>query len=178
MGSKVIEKDLGMGRIRKELAKIKKAKIQFGVHGEIGEQEHPVAGVPVATLAAWLHMGVEDPDDPDGFRIPPRPWVDQAISRLQVQVNAGSRKAISDLIDGRADTAAEALTSVGKSGLATVIESIDDAKQWATPLAESTIQRKGHDQPLVDDGFLRNSQAYGVTISGTQVAYGGSEDGS
>lgn len=173
MGSKVVEKDLGMGRIRKEMAKIKGAKIQFGVHGEIGEREHPEAGVPVATLAKWLHQGVEDPDDPDGFRIPPRPWVDQAISRLQIQVNAGSRKAISDLIDGRADTAAEALTSVGESGLATVVQSIDDASAWATPLAESTVQRKGHSRPLVDTSFLRESQAYGVTISGSQVAYGG-----
>lgn len=176
MASRIIEKDLGMARIRRELAKVKGAKIQLGVHGRIGNQEHPEAGVPVATLATWLHLGVEDPDEPGMFRIPPRPWVDEAISALQLQVNAGARKAMSDLIDGRADDAAEALTDVAKAGHAAIVQSIDDADQWATPLAESTIQRKGHSQPLLDTGFLRDSQAWGVVIDGSQVAYGGNED--
>ncbi len=178
-------KDLGIGRLKKQLADLGKTRVLLGVMGSEAAATHPNSEASVGTIAKWMHFGVKhdlstglgNDEDPNKFKIQPRPWVDQAINNISEEAGPFLAKAASDLIDGRAKSIPEALERVGKMGTKAMLDAIDTSRDWAHPNAKKTIQRKGHDQPLVGlSSTLKNSQSYAIEVRGKVVARG-DEDG-
>lgn len=147
-------KDLGIGKLRAQLARLSKLDVFVGIQGEEARQPHPNADATIGQVAVWNHAGTED--------IPARPFIDHGISLVKDKTREVAKKAIRALIDRRAATAEEALVPMGEMGAAAVREAIDTSREWAEPLAESTARRKGHDQPLLDTGTVRDSVTYEV----------------
>lgn len=165
MAAGVERRDLGIGRLREQLASLRGAKLQLGVMGDAAAETHPVAKVSVGTLAKWLHFGTEKMD--------PRPFVDHAINEIKDRTPRLMAKAVSDLIDGRARSAEAALRPVAKEGAIAVRDAIDDANSWVEwELSQRTINRKGHDRHLVDTGTVRDAVGYGVVLGGRRVSEG------
>lgn len=158
-------KDLGIGRLRGELARLATLQVTIGVQGAKAREIHGEAGVPIGVLAAWNHYGTE--------HAPARPWIDEAISRLAPEAAGLTARAVSDLIDERVGTAEEAAASIGPRAAQAAVQAIEDSPTWAVPLAERTIRNKGHAHPLIDSGQLQRSQSYAVRDqSGAVLAEG------
>ena len=140
-------KDLGIGRLKAEIARMSELRVHAGVQGPAGEAIHPDADVSVAQVAAWLEFGTEDTPAP--YPQPARPWLRGALDGNAKQIHERLRSSVSDLIDGRVQTAEEAMRQVADETKARVLKHFDNAREWAEPLAERTIAAKGHDQPLI-----------------------------
>lgn len=160
-------RDLGIGKLRAELAELRSASITIGYQGDSGAATHPNAeGASVAEVAAWNEYGT--------VHAPARPALETAFARSS-RFEPEIKRAMSDLIDGRRSSAAEAQAAIGAAAVAAVRASIDDSRSWADPLAPRTIRDKGHDQPWVESGVLRASASWAVRRNGVIVAQGGDE---
>lgn len=157
-------KDLGIGQLKDEIKRLGRLRVTLGVQGERARETHPDADVPTGLLAFWLHFGTPDAK----FPIPARPYVDRAIAEIRDRAGVIARRGISDLIDRRADNAVEALTPIAVMGRDAVVRAIDESKEWADPLAASTVRAKGHDTPLLDTGTIRESVS-GAVRDGDQI---------
>jgi hypothetical protein len=176
MAKPVALKDLGIGKLKADLAALRAAKITIGYQGSSGAATHPDADASVATVAQWMEFGTPGSDDRnyDSPRsmIPSRPFLRVTFERAGGDFVEAARKALSDLVDGRA-TVEEVEARLGELGVSEVRKTIDDSRSWAEPLADSTVQAKGHDQPLLDSGTLRDSASWAVREGDTIRRQGG-----
>lgn len=170
----ITTRDLGIGKLRKQLEDLKRCKILVGVQGEEAAKIHPVAKVPQGLLAFWLHYGTKRNGEQ---YMPPRPYVERAITAIKEEAPQLMKRAISALVDGRAKDLGDALAPVGAAAVEQVTHEIDTAAQWAAPLAPSTIAAKGHDRPLVDTGAIRGATSYTVHLDESIIAEGRGPDG-
>jgi len=175
MPPKIDFEDFGIGKLKEELAKMRSTRITVGFQGESGARAHPDAdGATVADVARWQEYGTES--DAGVEIVPARPFMETAFQRAE-QFKAHLRKAISDVIDQRADVPT-ALRTLGDAAVAAVHAAIDDSRSWAKPLAASTIRAKGHDHPLVDSRTMRDAVSWaareGIGGGGIVQSGGGS----
>ncbi len=162
-------KDLGIGKLREQLAQLARVRVLVGVQGPEAREKHPAANESVGTIAFWLHYGTS--------KQPARPYIDRAIAALSTEVGSVSKRAVAALIDGRVSTVADAVRPLGSLACKAVQHEFDTSKDWAAPLAQVTIDRKGHDQPLIDTGTVRDAITYTVRDGETVLAKGGREHG-
>lgn len=146
-------RDLGIGKLRKQLAAMGGKRITVGWQGASGAQEHIDGDVTVADVGLFMEFGT--------VNAPARPAVRTTLDRHEKAARDEIRRGLSDVIDGRA-TPEQVEERVGDLLVAKLRETIDDAKQWAEPLAPSTAAAKGHDRPLVDTGHLRSQASWAV----------------
>lgn len=153
-------KDLGIGQLVKDLKEMNESTITIGFQGPSGAAVHTDAGVPMATVAQWMEFGTPGSDDRQYDRprslIPSRPLVRTTFELHSKQMKALIKKAFSDLIDGRASLD-KAQQVAGEAASKLMRETLDRSRSWAEPLAESTASAKGHSQPLLDSGQLRDA---------------------
>lgn len=98
-------------------------------------------GTPVAAVAYWNEFGSSGP---------PRPFFRTMIAKEKPTWPAKLAGAVKATGDGE-----KALKLVGDNIQGALIQSINDL---TTPgLAESTIERKGFDKPLIDSSHMVNS---------------------
>lgn len=159
------KRDLGIGKLRKDIEQLKRCKILIGIQGPKAAEIHPQAKVSIGTLGYWLHFGTK--------RMPARPYVDRAIAMMRKRAYPIMKRAMSDLVDGRAKSVAAALAPLGAAAVEQVEYEIATSRDWAAPLAQSTIDRKGHDQPLVETGVIRGATSYTVRDGETILEDGG-----
>ena len=169
--------DLGIGQLKADVAALKTQPITIGYQGASGEATHPnTDGVKVAQVAAWMEFGTPGSDDRayDVVRsmVPSRPFLRTTFLRHREAIKAKLKDAIRDLITGKA-TLASAQDEIGKYVVGLVQDTIDDSRSWAEPLAPETIERKGHDQPLVESGTMRDAASYAVREGNRIVRQGG-----
>lgn len=169
MPPKIDFKDLGVGKLKEELAKMRSTRITVGFQGASGSRAHPDAdGSSVSDVARWQEYGT--------VTSPARPFMGTAFVRAE-QFKSHLRKALSDVIDQRADVPT-ALRTLGDAAVAAVHSAIDDSRTWAEPLAASTVAAKGSDQPLVDSRTMRDAVSWaareGVGGGGIVQTGGGS----
>jgi hypothetical protein len=171
-------RDLGIGKLRAELAKFRDHAITIGHQGDSGAATHPNADASVGQVAAWMEFGTPGSDDRqyDVARkhIPSRPFVRMTFARHQVEFAKIVRDELSNIVDGRA-TAEEAQERIGERMLERLRETILEARGWAVPLAQATIDAKGHDDPLIDSGTLYDKASYAVRDGETIVRQGGEQ---
>jgi hypothetical protein len=177
MSAKVEVRDLGIGRLHRELAKLGELRLLVGVIGERAKAKHPNADASVGQVGAWMEFGTPGSDDRtyDQIRslIPSRPFVRHGMEPFR-KGNRMMKDAVSSLIDGRTTTADKAWNEVGKAAVESVQASLVDAGMWAQPLAESTVKAKGWSDPLIGpSSALFDAIAYSVRDkSGREVAGG------
>ena len=82
----------------------------------------------------------------------------------QPELRQAIAAALSDLVDGRLDPR-EVAKRLGDLGVAKVRQQIDDSPAWADALADSTVERKGHDHPLVETGTLYDAVSWDCEIT-------------
>lgn len=117
-------------------------------------------GTKVETVAFRQEFG-------DG-RIPPRPFMRNAMAEREGEWRDLVRDAYRDIVRPDGFTPREALELVGEFVKSDIVESLDALTQ--PPLSPRTVaakERKGRrnpDKPLVDSGLLRSSISVEVTV--------------
>jgi hypothetical protein len=143
-------KDLGIGRLKRQMAKFGSMRVQVGIHKDEGRKPHPEANGPtIAEVAAWLEYGTK--------RQPARPFLRSGMEVSADKLKAELKRGLSDLIDGRASSAAAVMQEVAEKAKAAVLKHFDNAREWAAPLAPSTAAAKGHSQPLINSAVVREA---------------------
>ena len=152
-----------MGRTLGALAALRRTRALESKTGILRADNEPREGDGplMADLATWLHYGVPGTDG-DGWRIPPRPWVEAAGEQHGPAWQ-----------DRMADTVREVLRWGWRHPVTTrpppfpaflrrlMAEMRGDVVRqipfWQVPNADSTIARKGSDGPLFDTGALQQA---------------------
>jgi HK97 gp10 family phage protein len=160
--------DLGIEKLKRDLAALAGQEITVGWQGLSGLAKHPEAEDETnAQVAAWMEYGTR--------KMPARPALRRTFRKHREEFSNASRKAISDLIDGRATSAEAAAEKVGDLALRNLRRVMDDARSWAEPLAHPTVKKKGHQQPWLDTGTLRDKASWAVREGNQIVRQGGEE---
>jgi len=174
MPARVQFRDLGIEQLKRDVQALRSTKITIGWQGPSGAAIHPGSkDTPIAQVAAWHEHGT--PQESPGTLMPARPSLKITFKRHGREFVASARKAVSDLIDGRVDSVDAAVEQVGEAAVAALRATIDDARSWAEPLAESTARAKGHDQPLVETFTMRNAASWASRVGDSIERQGGEE---
>lgn len=155
--AEVIDKDLGWERIKKNFISLHTRVIKAGVLESAGNGKR---GVSIAYYASCNEYGTYESGS-EWQRIPARPFMgitadEQKMWRIPLT------QAIDRIIggaNGPMDVKAE-LSVVGEKMKKDIKNNIGQNKY--TPLAPSTVARKGHNIPLMDSGALYDSIDYEV----------------
>lgn len=173
---KVEVRDLGIGQLREDVATLQRQRVTVGYQGPSGQAQHPNADASVAQVAAWQEFGTPGSDDrtydKTRTRIPSRPFVRTALAKYQAEIAAVIKAQLRAVLNGDASVD-DAQSAVGERMVEAVQTTILDAKAWAEPLAQSTIDRKGHDDPLIDSGALYDAASYAVRDGAKILRTGG-----
>ncbi|WVH13983.1 hypothetical protein CASP1_00062 [Alcaligenes phage CASP1] len=133
--------------LKQELSKLQGAQVALvGIHEAAGM--HESGDLTVAAVGAYNHFGVPD-------KIPARPWLD-------VGVDTGTKEYLETIEEGIAEglDSKQILEQVGALAVGYTQQFITDLRD--PPNADSTIKKKGSDNPLIDTGNLRQSVTYSV----------------
>jgi len=131
----------------KELQKLANLEVQVGFQaGESKEKD----GADVAEIAAYNEFGSSS--------TPARPFMKQSFEKHKDQLQQACDVVNKTITDG--GTADQALAKLGVFCKGLVQQEIVDG--GFAPNAESTIERKGSSQPLIDTGTMRQSVNYVV----------------
>lgn len=178
MADPVIVRDLGIGKLRDDVATMQRQRVTVGYQGPSGAAQHPNANASVAQVAAWQEFGTPGSDDRkyDQTRrhIPSRPFVRTALAKYQREIADAIKAAFRRVLGGDA-TAEQAQADVGARMVEAVQTTILDARAWAKPLAQATIDRKGHDDPLIEGGALYDATSYAVRDGDKIIRTGGAK---
>lgn len=170
-------KDLGIGKLKADVAKLRSQSITIGYQGPSGAAQHPNADASVAQVAAWQEFGTPGSDDRQynvtRGHIPGRPFVRTGMAKYQGEIAMAIRRAFQLVLNG--GKVEDAQNAVGERAVEAVQQSILDARSWAKPLAQSTIDRKGHDDPLIESGALYDAASYAVRDGDQIVRTGGAK---
>ena len=162
-------RDLGIGKLREQLAELAKTKITFGYQGASGAEIHPgTKDKTVAYVAARNEFGTET--------APARPMGATTMEANREAFTEEAKRAISDVVDGRA-TPDAAIERAGEFAVAALRRTISNSREWAEPNAPSTIRGKGHDQPLIGEWqTLHTHASWAARVDGVIVRQGGEEE--
>lgn len=140
-----------MGETARRFRALDGMLIEFGVAGD-----HP-SGLPAELLALWLTQGTTE----DGrTRIPARDFLTVAADESAAVMARGLRLAASAALAGKDPR--RPLAKARDACHEAVVRAIDT---WSDPgNAESTIRRKGKDDPLVDKGDLLDLAYAGYAV--------------
>lgn len=117
------------------------------------------SGNPTHKIAEWNNNGVKDGEG--GWRIPPRPFFDVAVSLIHSDLdkyNTMVRKALHHANTGNTGRIYTAFKMIGDKASDEIRFSIDT--QDFTPLAPSTIAKKGSDVILIETNDLYDQAGY------------------
>jgi hypothetical protein len=173
----VVMRDLGIGKLKDDVADLARQRVTVGYQGPSGQSVHPNAGGDtVAQVAAWMEFGTPGSDDRqyDATRaeVPSRPFVRTMFHRYRSEIAEMIKSGLRDLLAGKSSLA-DIQARIGEFLVAKTRETIDDAQSWARPLAESTVEKKGHAKPLFETGTMRDAASYAVRDGDKIVRQGG-----
>lgn len=166
MTAKLSIRDRGMEELRRNLGALGRIRVEAGVQPPKSERTYPDdARVTVGHVAAWMEYGTDD------GHVPARPFLRHTAETSVGEARELLRKVVSDVVDGRG-TPVDGLERVGRFYRDAIVDTIDRARSWAKPLAQSTVERKGHDAPLRETDLLRESITYAVVDGDTVLRQG------
>lgn len=147
------EKDNGFNELVGSLGEM--ANITLGIHKEQGEQKHPNSKLTVAQLGAAHELGLVS-------GAPARPWLRAWLDANRDRLKRETFEAFKQVM-ARKVSRKKAAIDLGYRWTAEIRDWI--AKGHVTPpLAQATIDRKGHAIPLLDSLTLVNSIEYRVRL--------------
>lgn len=150
---KIIDKDLGWGRIKKELALAKRSHVNVGVLSTAGTYASDDGPVNIADVATFNEFGTS--------AIPSRPFMAQAFDSNLESIKSFVSARFDELFSGKITTET-GLKMIGVFFKGKVQETI--SKGDFAPNAPSTVAAKGSSHPLIDTGRLRQSINFEVKI--------------
>ena len=153
----VVDRDLGLANFVRAMGEFAEVDGIFSLVGFRGEEQHPESPATLATIAMVLHEGSND------GRIPPRPFLamtaEQNADEYLDEIEAVTQHAL------ETGDLSVALDDMARLGLVVVADVQDTMEAFDDPgNAESTIARKGADNPLIDTGILINAVSSAVTV--------------
>lgn len=152
--AEVIDKDLGWKRIVKKTRFLNGKEIRAGVLSSAGTEAN---GVPIAQVGAFNEYGTKaSPRRP--WDVPARPFLSQTTDEKKGWQNNVTNAV--DRIIGGAEVIGE-LNTVGEK-MKTDIKDVFGRVSKFQRLKPSTIQKKGHNLPLLDSGALYDAIDYEV----------------
>lgn len=165
MAAPVEMRDLGIGKLKDDAAALQRETVTVGYQGASGQAKHPNADASVAQVAAWMEFGTPGSDDRqyDQIRtlIKSRPFVRTMFVRYRSEIQEMLKNGMRDLITGKA-TREVIQQRIGEFLVEKTRETILDADAWAEPLADDTIERKGHADPLIESGAMYDAASWAV----------------
>jgi hypothetical protein len=149
MRNGVTERDKGWNRIKAETNALGGKSVKVGLQndGTMGEDGETL----VAQYAYYNEFGTS--------RIPARPFMRTAYDKNRPDLLRTTRKLWDGVMDGKL-SAAQAAGVLGERHAEQVDQTIVSLDSPAN--AESTIERKGSSNPLIDSGQMRQSVRYVV----------------
>lgn len=142
------DNDKGWSKIVAEIGKADKAFVQVGVQaGDI----YPETGESIADVAFNNEFGTDI--------IPSRPFMRQTFAKKQEEIKKHVDAEYQAVLDQK-KTVEQALSLIGEWYQGEIQQEIIDG--GFAPNAQSTIDKKGSSQPLIDTGRLRQSIRYVV----------------
>ena len=115
-------------------------------------------GTATAVIAAANHFGA---NLAGGAVIPPRPFLDVAVEKNSRRYTRVMEELIPGVMEGKTTTQ-QMLDQVGQAAASDVQEFMTDLRD--PPNAPSTIAKKGSDNPLIDNGHLKQSIRHQIAI--------------
>ena len=138
-------------RYFRELQKLAEMEVHAGYWADQSYED----GTGLPDVAAYNEFGSSD--------TPARPFMRQSFENHESELQSACDMANQTLLGG--GTAEFALTQVGTKAVGLIKEEMIDG--GLAPNAESTIRRKGSEQPLVDTGTLFQSVKYVIKRRGS-----------
>ena len=149
--------------ISEEIKFLSENIVEIGILGEDAERKPEKNGVAKATTileyAVYNEFGTK--------HIPARPFMRTAIEESSQTIQKTIERCIQKILQGKM-TGYVALKIMGETIRGLIIKSIQDAKNWATPLNSETVKQKlkrgaNNTDTLLEDRFLIRSIRYKVT---------------
>lgn len=166
--SRVIVKDMGWERIRKELLSADRSFVKVGYPGEDSkphfqptEKGRSPSSVPTGMTMAQLAMLHEHGSSANG--LPPRPFMKQTADANMDKAKELSRRLYRSMTQGRISVY-QGLGRLGEWYVGQTKRMLRDGN--FSPLKASTVARKRSSRPLIDTGQLRNSVVSRVIMNG------------
>ena len=157
----VIERDFGWRRIRRQVRELDKIEARVGVLADKNTARSD--GPTNVEVAFWNEFGTDATDSHPG--IPERPFMRHTADENRRKVGVLGEGYLKKIIDGSLEPRM-ALTRIAMWFAGQIQKTMANSKSWATPNAESTIDAKGSDTPLIDTGQLRRSISHVVQMKG------------
>jgi hypothetical protein len=148
----VDETDLGIKALKRTITKLTNTRFTTGWQGPSGDERHAIDEPQTnAQIATWHEFGTR--------RMPARPVVRITYERHRREFRDEFKRLLGGLIDKRVDEDG-LIVGVGSMMVTALRAEIDRSREWARPLSPSTVEAKGHNQPLVDTGVLRDRASW------------------
>ncbi len=158
MAGVIQEIDHGLTKILAEVDRFKDGYVAVGFfEGQTHKDPNGGEDIPLAGIAAVHEYGaVIENGWGRGIRIeiPERSFMRTWATEKKEEIAKVIGELYGKVVDGQM-TAKQALAILGQYGVAGIKKRIDDGP--FTPLADSTILRKGSSKPLIDTAQMRNS---------------------
>jgi len=122
--------------------------VKVGIMGD-----ETVDGTAVVDYATFNEFGTE--------YIPARPFMSITAELYTDDISRFTQYLVGRMIDGKI-TDETVFRNMGEKYQSYIQKTIRDAKTWAVPNAESTIEKKGSTSPLIDTGRMVQSVRYEV----------------
>lgn len=160
VGVRVVKNDLTkLHAMTKALGQVGDFEIEVGYYdGQTYDD-----GTPVAAVAAWHEFGTQN--------MPQRAFFRSALAENKRTIQKASADALKKVLQ-RKKTPEQGAAMIARALGKIIYQKLVRASSWATPLAASTIARKGHSRILVDTETLRNELTWRVVKKGLVVAEG------
>lgn len=137
-------------RFFRELKRMADLEVQVGFQGDQMYED----GISIAEVAAINEFGASD--------IPERPFMRQSFENHESELKAACEAA--NRLVNSGGSAEQALQQLGVMAKGLVQEEIVNG--GFAPNAESTIKKKGSEQPLIDTGTMRGSVQFVIKRRG------------
>ncbi len=144
---KVTDRDKGFNKLAAELGGM--GTVTLGVQGDDATKPHPNSEWSVGELAYRHELGLG---------VKERSWLRVWMDTNQQRMLAETRAAYQQVMAGRT-TRKKAMAALGYKWVAELRKNIADGN-IRPPLAQSTVDRKGHSIPLLETATLANSISY------------------
>lgn len=150
--SRVIDRDLGWAKLRRELAKAEKSAVHVGIQGEAGAAER-TEGMSNADLLAVHEFGSAD------GRIPERSVIRATVDEGEREYRSLLSRLGAAIVDAKIDVV-RALGIAGEKVLGDMRRKVRAG--IPPPNAPITVKRKGSSKPLIASGQLVQGLTYEV----------------
>jgi phage gpG-like protein len=145
---KIKDVDKGLARLLVDLKSLKGYHAKVGIQGDKAATEHEGSGLTIAEVGAVHEYGAPSVGIPQRSFLratldaDPEKWRKELSTQVNRVLKEGAKPK-------------QAMMVVAEKLRAAVLKAIDD--KIPPPLADATVDRKGHDTPLIDSGILRGA---------------------